>query len=97
MIPHTIEACRTESQAACKAAMCIMTGWEEGGSGGDEAGQPLLDKTDKAALQRQSTIVMLLSFSAQDSPLLIVAFLAGGYAPLRESPNLSRAGQASPF
>ena len=54
-----------------------MTGWEEGGSGGDEAGQPLLDKTDKAAPQRQSTIAMLLSFSAQDTPLLIVAFLAG--------------------
>ncbi len=55
-----------------------MTGWEEGGGGGDEAAQPLLDKTDKAALQRQSTIAMLLSFSAQDTPLLIVAFLAGG-------------------
>ena len=37
----------------------------------------LLDKTDKAALQRQSTVAMLLSFSAQDTPLLIVAFLAG--------------------
>lgn len=63
--------------------MCVMTGWEEGRSGGDEAAQPLLDKTDKAALQRQSTIAMLLSFSAQDTPLLIVAFLAGGCASLR--------------
>ena len=63
---------------------CVLqTGWEEGGGSGDEAGQPLLDKTDKAALQRQSTVAMLLSFSAQDAPLLIAAFLAGGCACLK--------------
>ncbi len=56
-----------------------LSGWEEGGSTGDEAGQPLLDKTDKAAVQRQSTVGMLLSYSAQDTPLLIVAFLAGDF------------------
>ena len=52
-------------------------GWEEGGGRRDEAGEPLLDKTDPAALQRQSTVAMLLSFSAQDTPLLLVAFIAG--------------------
>lgn len=57
-----------------------LSGWEEGGSTGDEAGQPLLDKTDKAAVQRQSTVAMLLSYSAQDTPLLIVAFLAGDFS-----------------
>ena len=52
-------------------------GWEEGGGRRDEAGTPLLDKTDPATLQRQSTVAMLLSFSAQDTPLLLVAFVAG--------------------
>ena len=69
-------------QPEMQGILCFP-GWEEGGGGGDEAAQPLLDKTDKAALQRQSTIAMLLSFSAQDTPLLIVAFLAGGCAPTR--------------
>ncbi|CAL5221232.1 g3384 [Coccomyxa viridis] len=67
------------------AACALISGWEEGGGGGDEAAQPLLDKTDKAALQRQSTIAMLLSFSAQDTPLLIVAFLAGAVAALGQA------------
>lgn len=55
----------------------IWSGWEEGGGTGDADGTPLLDKTVKAAVQRQSTVAMLLSCSAQDTPLLLVAFVAG--------------------
>ena len=83
MTSHACPAHREEICAARTATLCVVTGWEEGGSGGDEAAQPLLDKTDKAAAQRQSTVAMLISFSAQDNPLLTVAFLAGGCAPLR--------------
>ena len=60
-----------------RAVSVHCAGWEEGGGRRDEAGEPLLDKTDPAALQRQSTVAMLLSFSAQDTPLLLVAFVAG--------------------
>ncbi len=78
-------------------AWSVCSGWEEGGGAtGGEAGTPLLDKTDESVLQRQSTVAMLLSFSAQDTPLLIVAFLAGDRpcANLSPEPILGRTARS---
>ena len=73
-----------------RAGNVPRAGWEEGGGRRDEAGAPLLDKADHAALQRQSTVAMLLSFSAQDTPLLLVAFVAGAPTDPRPLGHLMR-------
>ena len=45
---------------------------------GGEAAEPLLDKSAQRGGQgRRSTVAMLAGYSAQDTPLLLLAFLAG--------------------
>ena len=54
-------------------------GWEEGvGEGGGEAAEPLLDKpAQRSSPGKKSTVAVLAGYSAQDTPLLLLAFLAG--------------------
>ena len=61
----------------------LMPGWEEGvGEGGGEAAEPLLDKpAQQGGAVKRSTLAVLAGYSAQDTPLLLVAFLAGTAAP----------------
>ncbi|CAL8468414.1 g7954 [Coccomyxa elongata] len=69
------------------SATALVTAWEEGrGEEGEEA-QSLLGKTEEkeAGQKRRSTVAMLLGFSAQDTPLLLLAFLAGAAAALGQA------------
>lgn len=59
--------------------MCAA--WEEDLQGEGEEASPLLGKSaeKQRSHRRKSTVAILLSFSARDFPLLLLAFLAGGY------------------
>lgn len=54
------------------------------GEGGGEAAEPLLDKpAQRGSPGKRSTVAMLAGYSAQDTPLLLLAFLAGTKPPPR--------------
>ncbi len=61
--------------------------WEEGREEQGEEAQSLLGKTEEKerGARRRSTVAVLLAFSAQDTPLLLLAFLAGGWVADREN------------
>ena len=61
--------------------LCAFPAWEEGRSEEGEESQSLLGKTEdrERGQRRKSTVAVLLAFSAQDTPLLLLAFLAGAW------------------